>query len=80
MTKKSRIAKNKAISEILVVVSNEDTTNLLEEKTKEICQKYFPNSGKFLENALLDFAFSAQNLNLEREVINVEINRYEHKK
>ena len=80
MTKKNRIARNKAISEILLVASNEYTTNLLEEKTKEICKKYFPNYDIFLENALLDFAYSLQNINLEREVINIEINRYERKK
>ena len=80
MTKQNEIAKDKAICEILVAVSERNTLTILAEKVKEICQKYFPNADKVFENTMIGFAYSAQSINFARKMIHTEVNRYEREK
>ena len=80
MTKQHEIAKDKAISEILLTVAEQNTLRVLAEKVKEICQKYFPNADKVFVNTLIDFAYNAQSINFSRKLIHTEVNRYEREK
>ena len=77
MTKHNEIAKDKAIAEILLVVAEKNTLDILREKTTAICKKYFPKADRVFENVMIDFAYSAQSVNFARKLIYTEVNRYE---
>ena len=77
---KKEILRDMAISEIFLLVAEQNALAALRKKVSLICQKYFPNADKVFVDTMMDFAFSVQHFYYSNKCIHIEINRYEKEK
>jgi hypothetical protein len=76
MNKQTEIARDKAIGAMLMAVAEQNTLDVLQERTFEICKKYFPQADGVMLNTFSDFSYCAQHFNFAVKVLRSEVNRY----